>query len=152
MLCLVLTVVGPCDHLTCSHVMKYFVTVKKLSFIFKVAKIVLRSVSSSFFFLASACTKPSSTAWSQWSTLSSLQGSRGKKNHFREYPAPNIAFCKRFPLLRYNKYFLNILNKICQFMNKFSTRLDMPAIPKILRTHVTARLHVSLFILFLQRK
>ena len=109
-------------------------------------------MSSSFFFLASACTKPSSTAWSQWSTLSSPQGSRGKKNHFREYPAPNIAFCKRFPLLRYNKYFLNILNKICQFMNKFSTRLDMPAIPKILRTHVTARLHVSLFILFLQRK
>ena len=33
-------------------------------------------------------------------------------------------------------------------MHKFSTRLDMPAIPKILRTHVTARLHVSLFILF----
>ena len=65
--------------------------VKKLSFIFKVAKIVLRSVSSSFFFLASACTKPSSTAWSQWSTLSSPQGSRGKKNHFWEYPSLNIT-------------------------------------------------------------
>ena len=33
-------------------------------------------------------------------------------------------------------------------MDKFSNRLDMPAIPKILRTHVTARLHVRPFILF----